>query len=116
MTLTTEDMDEVIAPSEETLDEILSSDSFGKFAALSAADDKFIQIASAWSPSDECQAFLSEHRSDPWILEMCDGGSATHLRARGFVTLEAAQRAFKGFLKGEKEWTQRFEWESAPND
>ena len=112
MRLTTEDMQEVLAPSEETLDEILSSDSFGKFAILSAADDKFIQIASAWSPSEECQAFLSKYRSDPWILEIRDGGPDTHLRARGFVTLEAAQRAFKAFLKGGKEWAERFEWKS----
>jgi len=116
MRLITEDLEEVIAPAEDTLDEILSGDSFGKFAILSAADDRFIQIAGAWGPSDECQAFLSEYRSDPWILEIRDGGPDTHFRARGFVTLGAAQKAFKDFLKGGREWLKRFQWDSAPNE
>lgn len=115
MRLTTEDMDEVLAPSEGVVDEILSSDAFGKFAILSATDDKFIQIASAWTPSKDCQAFMSEHRSDPWILEIRDGAPETHLQAKGFVTLETAREAFKEFLKGGKDWAKKFEWDNALN-
>jgi hypothetical protein len=116
MTLITEEMPEVDAPSEAAIRELLSSDAFGKFAILSASDDTFIQIASAWDPTPACQAFLKEHRSDPWILEIRTGGPATHLRVRGFVTLEIAQRAFQDFMRGHSGWQQAFEWDKRPHN
>jgi hypothetical protein len=114
MKLITEEMPEVESASEKSIDEVLSTDAFGKFAVLSASEEEFIQAACGWDPTDECAEFLKKHGSDPWILEFRDGPSSINMRANGFTTLSTVQRIFKLFLKGERTWVADFHWAAAP--
>ncbi|MBS0260472.1 MAG: hypothetical protein JSS02_00840 [Planctomycetes bacterium] len=111
MTLTCEDHDPIDDVSEKQLDEILSSDVFGKFAILSNSDSAFIQAASDWQPTDECAAFLEANDSDPWLLERRDGSDDTHFRVQSYVTLDVVRAAFKAYLSGDTRWQTDFVWE-----
>ncbi len=76
MTLTTEDHDDIPDVDAATLDEVLRSDGFGKFAILSTSEEEFIQAGNDWQPNEQCRAFLHEHNSDPWLLEYRESGAA----------------------------------------
>jgi hypothetical protein len=58
MTLTTEDMGDVPDVDVATLDEVLGTDAFGKFAILSKAEKAFIQAGNDWQAGAECKATL----------------------------------------------------------
>lgn len=64
----------------------MGSDSFGKFAILSASDEAFIQAGCDWQPDPECAAFLAAHGSDPWVLEYWE--DSRQFRAAKHITLE----------------------------
>jgi trehalose-6-phosphatase len=110
MQLTCEDLTPIDAVTGEQLDEILSSDVFGKYTILSQSDSAFIQAASDWQPTDECRAFMKLNDSDPWILEYRDGDSDAHFRAAAYVTLAAVIRTFQSYLRGDQEWRTDFNW------
>jgi hypothetical protein len=86
MMLTTDDLGDVPDVDAATLDEVLASDGFGKFAVLSASGEAFIQAGNDWQPGEALRAFMAAHDSDPWVLEYCEGGR--QLRPVGQVTLE----------------------------
>src|SRR5690348_13699540 len=98
MTLTTEELGDVPDVDAMTLDEVIQSDSFGKFAVLCMSDDEFIQAGNDWQPTDTCQAFLEKHESDPWVLEFREAGQ--QYVATGNVTLEQVRQAFQSYLAG----------------
>ncbi len=92
MTLTTENLCDVIGVELAVLDELLASDAFGKFAVLSASDQEFIQA----------------HGSDPWVLEYHEHGQ--RFRVEDQVTLEQVRQAFRSYLTGGSEWRTAFNW------
>jgi hypothetical protein len=108
MILTTEELGDTPDVSAATLDELLESDAFGKFAVLSASDKEFIQTANEWEPGPACAAFLRTHGSDPWVLEYRADGQ--QFRAEGQVTLEQVRRAFRSYLEGRSDWRTEFTW------
>jgi hypothetical protein len=108
MTLTTEGGGDIPGVDASTLDEVLRSDTFGKFVVLVASDDEFIQAGNDWKPSEECQAFLRDHESDPWLLEYRESGRL--FRAAGHVTLQQVRSAFLAYLSGASAWRSAFAW------
>src|SRR5688500_385676 len=108
MTLTTEDLGDMPEVDAATLDEVLASDGFGKFAVLSASEEAFIQAGNDWQPGEACRAFMGSQDSDPWVLEYRGGGRL--FRAAGPVTLEQVRRAFRSYLAGGPEWRTGFAW------
>ena len=108
MTLTTEEMGDVPDVDAASLDEVLSSDAFGKFAILSKSGKAFIQAGNDWQPGPECEAFMDAHGSDPWVLEYRERGR--QFRAAGRVTLDQVQAAFRSYLAGGSEWRTGFAW------
>ena len=111
MTLTTEEFGDVPDVSAADIDEILPADAFGKFVILAASEESFIQAGCDWRPTQECQAYLARHDSDPWLLEYRDGESGRQFRAAGHVTLDEVRRAFLSYLAGGGEWRQALQWE-----
>lgn len=110
MQLTCEELDPIDAVRRDQLEEILSSDAFGKFAILSESESAFIQAGSDWQPTDECSEFLKTHDSDPWIIEFRDSETGAHHRAVGYVTLKDVIGAFTSYLDGGGSWRNDFEW------
>jgi hypothetical protein len=108
VTLTTEEMGDMPDVDAATMDEVLGSDGFGKFAILSASDGAFIQAGYDWWPGAACEAFMEAHASDPWLLEYRVGGR--QFRAPGQATLAQERRAFQLYLDGGSEWRTRFVW------
>jgi hypothetical protein len=108
MTLTTEDLGEIPDVDGLTLDEVLASDGFGKFAILSVSDEAFIQAGNDWQPDAACKAFMKANDSDPWVLEYREAGR--QFRAAAHVTLEQVRRAFRSYLAGGLEWRSGFVW------
>jgi hypothetical protein len=108
MTLTTEEMGDVLAVDAAKLDEVLSSDAFGKFAILSKSGKTFIQAGNDWQPGADREAFMDAHDSDPWVLEYRERGR--QFRAAGWVTLDQVQAAFRSYLAGRAEWRTVFAW------
>ncbi|MEV8516330.1 hypothetical protein [Dactylosporangium sp. NPDC051484] len=108
MTLTTEVLNDVPDVNAATLDELLASDAFGKFAILSASDEEFIQAGNEWEPGAACVAFIQTHGSDPWMLEYRERGQ--QFRAEGQVTLEQVRQAFQSYLSGGSEWRTALAW------
>ncbi|HEX4612728.1 MAG TPA: hypothetical protein VH092_31325 [Urbifossiella sp.] len=108
MKLTTDKLGEVPEVDAAVLDEVLASDGFGNFAALSASDEEFIQAGNEWQPGAECEAFLAAHGSDPWVLEYHEDGRFH--RAAGHVTLDQVRQAFRSYLAGGSEWRIGFWW------
>ncbi|MBL8798215.1 MAG: hypothetical protein JNM56_30250 [Planctomycetia bacterium] len=108
MKLTTEELGDVPDVNAAVLDETLASDAFGKFAVLSASDDRFIQAGNDWQPGEACRAFMQAHDSDPWLLEYREGGP--QFRAIGHVTQEQVRQAFRSYLAGGTEWRTGFAW------
>ncbi len=106
MTLTTEDHDDIPDVDAATLDEVLRSDGFGKFAILSTSEEEFIQAGNDWQPNEQCRAFLHEHNSDPWLLEYRESGR--QFRAAGHVTLEQVRDAFLSYLSAGVQWRSAF--------
>ena len=111
MTLTTEEMGDAPDVSTVTMDELLATDAFGKFAILSASDTEFIQTANEWEPGPTCAAFLATHGSDPWVLEYREAGR--QFRAAGQVTLDQVRQAFRSYLTGSADWRTAFSWDAA---
>jgi hypothetical protein len=115
MMMITEELGETQNVSAADIDRILATDSFGKFAVLSASDSVFMQAGNDWQPSPECDAFLKRTGSDPWVLEYRDGESGTQYRALGQLTLEQVRLAFLSYLASSKDWHQAHTWnELAP--
>ena len=112
MTLTTEDLGDVPDVDGVTLDEVLLSDGFGKFAILSDSELEFIQAGNDWQPGEECRAFMQAHDSDPWVLEFREGKH--QFRAASNVTLEQVRQAFGLYLAGRQEWRSHFAWSAVP--
>jgi hypothetical protein len=108
MMLTTEDLGEYPDISSGTLDEVLSSDGFGKFAVLVESEKRFIQVGNDWQPNEATSEFLRLHESDPWVLEYREDGQ--QFRAVGQVTLEQVRQAFQSFLSGGADWRSAFTW------
>ncbi len=108
MTLTTENLGEAIDVTPAMLDEVLTSDAFGKFAVLSASDEEFIQAGNGWKPDAASANFVQTHNSDPWVLEYRDRGQ--QFRAEGQVTLEQVRQAFRSYLTGGSEWRTALAW------
>lgn len=108
MTLTTEEMGDVPAVDAAKLDEVLSSDAFGKFAVLSKSGTAFIQAGNDWKPGPNCKAFMGAHGSDPWVLEYRE--RKRQFRAAGWVTLDQVRAAFRSYLAGGAEWRTGFAW------
>jgi hypothetical protein len=108
MTLITEDFGSVLDVDAATLDEVLRTDSFGKFATLDASAQEFIQAGNDWRPGEECLAFMKSHGSDPWVLEYRKG--ERQFQAVGYVTLEQVLQAFHSYLVGGQEWRASFAW------
>lgn len=109
MTLTTEELGEMPDVDAATVEEILSSDAFGKFVILSASEREFIQAGNDWQPGEECEAFMDEHDSDPWVLEYHKGKK--HYRAEGTVTLAQVLCAFQAYRDGRSDWLAAFVWD-----
>ncbi len=110
MILTTEEMGEIPNVKAADIDRILPTDSFGKFAVLSASDTTFLQAGNDWQPTPECEAFLKNTRSDPWVLEYRDGESGKQYRAHGQLTLDQVRVAFLSYLAGSKDWQNAHAW------
>jgi hypothetical protein len=108
MTLATEELGETPDVNAATMDEILSSDAFGKFAILSRSKREFIQAGNDWQPDKKTTAFLEKHDSDPWVLEYHKGKK--HFRAEGHVTLDRLRAAFRSYLEGGSVWQTGFVW------
>ena len=108
MMLTTEELSDVPDVNAATLDEMLASEAFGKFAILSASDEEFIQVGNEWEPGVTCAAFMQTHGSDPWVLEYRERGQ--QFRADGQVTLEQVRQAFQSYLVGGSEWRTALAW------
>ncbi len=108
MTLSTEELGNAPEVSAATLDELLTSDAFGKFAILSASDEQFIQAGNDWQPGAACAAFMATHDSDPWVLEYRE--DERQFRAEGRVTLEQVRQAFRSYLAGGSEWRAGLAW------
>jgi hypothetical protein len=108
MTLTTEEMGDEKAVNAVRLDEVLSSDAFGKYAILSKSGKTFIQAGNDWQPGKKCKAFMDAHDSDPWVLEYRE--RSRQFRAAVWVTLDQVQAAFRSYLAGDSEWRARFVW------
>ena len=108
MTLTTEELGEMPDVDAATVDEMLSSDAFGKFAILSASEREFIQAGNDWQPGEACEAFMDEHDSDPWMLEYSKGKK--QYRAKVHVTLEQVRWAFRSYFDGRSDWRTGFVW------
>ena len=104
MELVWEELAPVDGVSREELNEILSSDCFGKFAILSRSESDYIQAGCDWQPTEECDAFLKAHESDPWVLEYHGATSGTPVRAAGHVTLSTVMLAFASYLAEGNEW------------
>jgi hypothetical protein len=111
MMLITEDMGETPGVTVADIDRILSTDSFGKFAVLSASESAFIQAGNDWQPTPECEPFLKKTKSDPWLLEYRDAESGKQYRAKGQLTLDQVRMAFLSYLAGTKDWHQLRAWE-----
>ena len=94
------------------IQDVLSTDCFGKFAILAKDSLSFIQAGNAWSASDECSLFLSENDSDPWILEYREAGRQ-HFRAKSLVTLAQVIEVFTMYFRGDLHWKTGLFWESA---
>ncbi|GIJ50955.1 hypothetical protein Val02_78410 [Virgisporangium aliadipatigenens] len=112
MTLTTEDLGAVPDVNAATLDELLVSDAFGKFAILSASDEEFIQAGNEWEPGEACATFMQARGSDPWVLEYRERGQ--QFRADGQVTLEQVRQAFQSYLARGSEWYTALAWSEVP--
>jgi hypothetical protein len=108
MMLTTEELGDVPDVDAATVDDVLATDAFGKFAILRATDEAFIQAGNQWQPGPECQVFLATHDSDPWVLEYREDGRL--FRAAGQVTLEQVRQAFRSYLAGGPAWRTEFSW------
>ncbi|MBN9524192.1 hypothetical protein J0H58_37725 [bacterium] len=108
MTLTTEDMGDLSDVDPAAMDELLASDGFGKFAVLSVSDEAFLQAGNNWQPTPECEAFMAEHGSDPWVLEYRADGQ--QFRAAGPVTLDQVRKAFLSYLTAGPEWRTGVRW------
>lgn len=108
MTLTIEELGDVVDVTAAALDEVLRQDAFGKFAALSRNVEEFIQAGNDWQPGEESDRFLREHDSDPWVLEYRQAGKL--YRADGRVTLDQVRRAFQSYLVGSDDWQRDFTW------
>lgn len=108
MILTTEDMGDFPDVDATTLDDVLTSDAFGKFAILSTSADNYIQAGNDWQPGPECKEFMYAHDSDPWVLEYREG--TRQFRAASQVTLHQVHHAFRSYLDGQREWQAEFEW------
>lgn len=110
MTLTTEEVGEILDVTAAEIERILGGDAFGKFAILFASEISFIQAGNDWQPGAECRQFLQQHDSDPWLLEYRDSSSGQQFRAAGQVTLVQVQQAFLSYLGGTGEWRTAFDW------
>ena len=108
MTFTTENDGDLPDVDAATLDEVLRSGSFGKFAILAVSEAQFIQAGEDWSPDDQSQAFLRENESDPWLLEYRE--SERQFRAVGHVTLTLVRDTFQAYLSGDPGWKSTFAW------
>jgi hypothetical protein len=108
VTLTTEELGDVVDVTAAALDEVLRQDVFGKFAALSRNDGEFIQAGNEWQPGEECGRFLQQYDSDPWVLEYRQAGKL--YRTDGQVTLDQVRRAFQSYLAGDDGWQRDFTW------
>jgi hypothetical protein len=109
--LSTEELGDIDDVTPRALAQILDDDSFGTFVVLLATEDAFIQAASNWSPSAECEAFVEENGSDPWSLEYRDGSTGKIFRARGDVSLERVKAAFLQYLGHDAAWRRDYEWQ-----
>jgi len=110
MWLTTEELGDIPDVTAADIQEILPSDTFGKFVVLSAGEDSFIQVASDWQPTPECAAYLREHDSDPWVLEYRDGTTGRQYAATRYATLNEVRDAFVSYLAGDEAWRSMFSW------
>jgi hypothetical protein len=110
MWLTTEELGEIKDIQIAELLQVFDEEGFGNFAVLSASETEFIQAASAWSPTRECEEFLEQHQSDPWVLEYHDKECRRPLRANGLFTLTQVMQAFVSYLQGDSEWHTGKEW------
>jgi hypothetical protein len=110
MRLTTEALEEIEDIQPADLLQVFDEEGFGNFAVLSASDSEFIQAASAWSPTRECEVFLEQHHSDPWVLEYHDKEGRLPLRANGLFSLTQVTQAFVSYLQGGTEWRSGKEW------
>jgi hypothetical protein len=108
MRLTTEDLGDLADVDAAAMEEMLASDSFGKFAILNASDGAFIQAGNDWQPDEATRVFLHAHDSDPWVLEYRERGR--QYRAAGQVTLAQVRQAFQSYLVRGSEWRTGFAW------
>lgn len=108
MMLLTEELGEVPDVDAATLNHVLASDAFGKFAILNRSEGDFIQAGNDWQPDEACRAFRQSHDSDPWVLEYRQGEQ--QFRAAGLVTLEQVREAFLSYRAGGIEWRNGYEW------
>lgn len=98
----------------DAIEQMLTSDAFGKYAMLARSTSHFILATSDWQPTDEYRNFAEAHDSDPWVIELRDGHDNRQLRAEGYVTLRAVIHAFKLYLIGDEKWHTTFRWQAVP--
>ena len=109
MMLITEELREIADVAAADIDRILPTDSFGKFAVLSASDSTFIQAGNDWQPTPESDAFLKRTRSNPGSLNIAMAGLESGV-VTGQLTLDEVRIAFLSYLAGSKDWHQAHTW------
>lgn len=113
MELTSEDAATIDSPTASEIREFLEPDSFGSYAMLASSENDFVQIGNSWQPTDECNLYIAQHKSDPWILEFHtpDKPKNQNQRATRYVTLEEATEVFCQFAEGRGNWLSNFDWQ-----
>lgn len=112
MRLITERFGEVDDVTEEHLGRVLISP-FGKFAALLASEDDFIQCGYGyWWPGAEVdEASDVDRDGDALVLEYREGSSGRLFRARGRINRDTVLRAFLSYLGRGEGWQRAFQWQ-----
>jgi hypothetical protein len=116
MRLTTEEQPEIEKVTTAQIKRVLGDDAFGKFVILAASDEVFMQAACVWEPGPETSQFLDQTGSDPFRLEYREEGTGRLFAAEGHVTLAEVTQAFIEYLRGRKDWLERFTWREVDSD
>ncbi|MCE9563418.1 MAG: hypothetical protein K8U57_15360 [Planctomycetes bacterium] len=109
MRLTTDDLPEIEDVTADQLEQILTEETFGKFAVLSASEEAFIQVACMWEPGEVSARFLRETGSTPFRLEY-RAPAGDLLVADGHLTIAQITQAFLEYLHCDGSWKSRFTW------
>ena len=113
MILEGEDLPRIHHVSEKHLQAVFDEDAedgFGQFIVMAHENGGFIQSASMWELSEECEAFQDRTKSEPYCLEYKDGATGELFAAEGWFTLKDIKAAFIEYLRGSNRWRANKTW------